>query len=347
MVTDHEAWLKLTMEDPIDPELPICDAHHHLFETRRTRYMLKDLLEDIGGGHRIVKTVFVEIKANYRREGPPEMQPVGETEFVRTVGIASGQYGTTTVAAGIVGYADLRLGTAVSPVLEAHIAAGGGRFRGIRNLSCWREDVSSEAPAGTNPIMWSYLHPPKGLLMDPNFRKGFAFLQKYGLSFDACLFHPQLMELVDLARAFPDTSIILDHIGYPLGDGIYDGKRKEVFWEWKRGIAALAVCPLVTVKLGGLGVEFCGFGWNKQAKPPGSAELAKAMAPYFLWCVEQFGAERCMFESDFPPDKESYSYTVLWNAFKRITKEFSPAERASLFHDTAARVYRLQSNPKG
>jgi len=339
MTTEREAWLTLTIEDPIDSALPICDPHHHLWDHPDNRYLLEELLQDTGGGHNIVQTVFVECRSMYRKDGPQEMQPVGETEFVQGIAAqsASGQYGVTTAAAGIVSFADLTLGAAVVPVLEAHIAASRNRFRGIRHTCAW--DASADIS--------SYRSPPKGLLLDPKFREGFACLQKYGLSFDAWLYHPQLMELVDLARAFPDISIVVDHIGGLLGTGPYAGKREEVFQEWKRGIAALATCSNVVVKLGGLGMPICGFGWHERATPPNSAELAEAMAPYYLWCIEQLGVDRCMFESNFPVDKRSYSYTVLWNAFKLICKGFSPKERAALFHDTAVRVYRLGTNPEG
>ena len=210
------------------------------------------------------------------------------------------------------------------------MAASRTRFRGIRHISIW----------DSSPDVVSRLKIPR-LLLEPKFREGFSYLQKYGLSFDAWLYHTQLMELVDLARAFPDTPIILDHVGTPLGIGPYAGKRKEVLQEWKRGIAALASCPNVVVKLGGFGMGYCGFGWNDWDVPPDSDELAEPIAPYVHWCIERFGADRCMFESNFPVDKGSYSYTVLWNAFKRISKDFSPGERAALFHDTAAKVYRL------
>jgi len=275
----------------------------------------------------------------YRKAGPQEMQPLGETEFVQGIAAqsASGQYGTTNVAAGIVGFADLTLGAAVAPVLESHIAASRDRFRGIRYISTW--DASSDiVPSRSRP---------KGVLLDPKFREGFAYLHKYNLSFDAWLYHTQLMELVDLARAFPETPIIVNHVGGPLGIGPYTGKREVVFQEWKCGITALASCLNVVVKLGGLGMEMCGFGWHQRATPPSSAELAEAMAPYYLWCIEQFGADRCMFESNFPVDKMSYSYTVLWNAFKRISAGFSPDDRSALFHDTAAKAYRLATSHRG
>ena len=180
--------------------------------------------------------------------------------------------------------------------------------------------------------------------MDTHFREGFACLQQYGLSFDAWQYHTQLMELADLASAFSDTTIIVNHTGGPLGIGRYGGKRQEVFQEWKQGMMELASCPNVVVKLGGLGMPRCGFDWHERAKPPDSTELGEAMAPYFRFCIESFGAERCMFESNFPVDKISYSYTVLWNAFKRISEGCSPKERAALFHDTAVRVYRLEES---
>ncbi|MFC2005340.1 amidohydrolase family protein [Chloroflexota bacterium] len=335
MATEREAWLALIVEDPMDPELPICDPHHHLWDRPDSCYLLEELLQDTGGGHHITQTVFVQCRSMYRKDGPLEMQPVGETEFVQGIAAqsASGQYGMTRVAAGIVGFADLTLGAAVAPVLEAHIAASRNRFRGIRYMCNW--DAS--------PEITSSVDNPK-LLLDPKFREGFACLQDYGLSFDACLYHPQLMELVDLARTFPDIPIIVNHIGDPLGIGPYTGKREEVFQEWKHGIAALSTYHNVVMKLGGLGVPNRGFGWYERTTPPSSAELAEAMAPYYRWCIEQFGVDRCMFESNFPVDKVSYSYTVLWNAFKRISKDFSPEERAALFHDTAVKVYRLETN---
>jgi predicted TIM-barrel fold metal-dependent hydrolase len=303
--------------------------------------LLEELLQDTGGGHRIVQTVFVECRSMYKRGGPEEMQPVGETEFVQDIAAqsTSGQYGMTAVAAGIVGFADLTLGAMVAPVLEAHIAASRNRFRGIRHISTW--DASPDIVSSSTRTS------PKGLLLDPKFREGFACLQKYGLSFDAWLYHPQLMELVDLARAFPDTPIVVNHIGGPLGIGPYAGKRKEVFQDWKRGMAALATCPNMVVKLGGLGMPRCGFGWHERATPPSSAELAEAMAPYYRWCIEQFGVDRCMFESNFPVDKISYSYHVLWNAFKRISEDFSPQERGALFYETAVKVYRLPTRGRG
>ncbi|MBI5063663.1 MAG: amidohydrolase family protein [Desulfatitalea sp.] len=335
MTTDARQWLELTREDPIDPQLPIIDPHHHLWDYPTSRYLLEDILADTGGGHNVVRTVFVECLSKYRPAGPPEMRPVGETEFVEAIAAASesGKYGPTRVAAGIVGFADLTLGDAVAPVLAAHIEAGGGHFRGIRHAAAWHADES---------IANAHTHPPQGLLADPAFRRGFAQLQRHGLSFDTWIYHTQLKELADLARAFPQTQIILDHVGTPLGLGPYAGRRAAVFQDWKKDIPEVAACGNVAVKLGGLAMKVCGFDWHKAQNPPSSQMLAATMTPYFEYCIEQFGARRCMFESNFPVDKVSCGYTVLWNGFKRMTRSFSDEERAALFHDTAARVYRLE-----
>ena len=325
----------MMIEEAIDPGLPICDPHHHLWDGpgERGRYLLDEYLEDAGGGHKIAKTVFVECGAMYRKDGPAEMRPVGETEFAQGVAAqsASGQYGTTAVAAGVIGFADLTLGAGVAPIIEAHLAAGRNRFRGIRQSCTWD---------GDRAILT--MGKGKGMMLDTKFREGFACLQQYGLSFDAWQYYTQLIELADLARAFSDTPIIVNHTGGLLGIGRYAGKRQEVFQEWKRGVTELASCPNVMMKLGGLGMPRCGFGWHEQINPPSSTELAVVMGPYYRFCIEVFGTERCMFESNFPVDKVSYSYTVLWNALKRICEGCSPKERSALFHDTAVKAYRLE-----
>jgi L-fuconolactonase len=329
-----EAWLARQREAIIEPSLPICDPHHHLWDFPTNRYLLPELLGDIGSGHTVERTVFVECTAFYRADGPPAQRVVGETEFVNGAAAmaASGRYGKALACAGIVGFADLTLGAAVEPVLAAHVAAGNGRFRGIRHAAGW--DASDE-------VQNSHTKPPQQLYHRPDFRQGFAKLRQFGLSFDVWLYHPQLDDVTDLARAFPDQPMVLDHVGGPLGIGPYAGQQREIFPQWQRSIRALAQCPNVHVKLGGLGMKICGFEFHKRAAPPSSEDLAAQWRPYVETCIAAFGAERCMFESNFPVDKVSCSYAVLWNAFKRLAAGASAAEKAALFCDTAMRFYRL------
>ncbi len=329
-------WLDRRHEEVIDPDLPIVDPHHHLVERPETgRYLLPDLLADIGSGHNVTATVYLEWLSMYRAHGPAALRPVGEVEFANGVAAmtASGGYGTTQVCAGIVGYADLSLGAPVEKVLEAQITAGGGRFRGIRFITATHPDQAQ----------WgSLVARPAGLLMDRRVREGFARLAPLGLSFDAWLYHIQLGELADLARAFPATQIVLDHVGGPIGLGRYAGKRDEVFAEWRARIRELAARPNVHVKLGGLGMRMFGFDVRTRDLPPSSEELAAAWRPYIEACVAAFGPERAMFESNFPVDKGSCSYHVLWNAFKRIAAGCSAAEKTALFSASAKKFYRLE-----
>lgn len=321
----------IEIEAPLESDLAICDAHHHLWERLPNGYLLDDLLQDLRSGHNVVSTVAVECRYAYRKDGPEELRPVGETEFLESVArqVAADPTIKTRVAAAIVGHANLTLGDGVAAVLEEHMAASPGHFRGIRHSTIWDASDALRRDA------------QQGLLADSHFRRGFAWLGKLNLSFDAWLYHPQLPELAALAQAFPDVPIILNHIAAPLGVGPYAGKRDEVFKVWRRGIAGLASCPNVVAKLGGVGSLRSGFDWHERAAKPSSAELATALRPYFEWCIENLGADRCMFESNFPVEKLSTSYVNLWNSFKRITQKYSAGERAALFHDTAAQVYRI------
>jgi predicted TIM-barrel fold metal-dependent hydrolase len=274
--------------------------------------------------------------AMYRADGPAELRPIGETEFVQGVAAmsASGGYGKIRACAAIVGFADLALGDGVGAVLDAHAAASPNRFRGIRHASAL--DASSA-------IRRSHTNPPPGLLADSKFRQGFAQLVRRGLSFDAWLYHHQIPELTELARAFPDAAIVLDHFGGPLGIGPYQGHADEVYAEWKTHVAELARCPNVVAKLGGLAMPINGFDWHKRPRPPSSQELADATRRYYATTIDLFGPQRCLFESNFPVDKASVSYAVLWNSFKRLAAGYSASEKRALFHDTAARVYRIPS----
>jgi L-fuconolactonase len=335
---DLKTWLaKRPTEAALEPDLPIIDPHHHFWDVpqQRRQYFLPDLLADIGGGHNIVSTVFLECGAMYRKAGPPEMAPVGEVEFVNGIAAmsASGNYGPCRVAEAIIGHANLTLGARVRDVLEAQIAFGGGRFRGIRyGLS---QDASEAISKFASRIV------PPHLARDAKFREGFAQLAKLGLSFESWQFHPQLPDAIDLARAFPDTTMILNHVGGVLGVGPYRGHRAEILAGWRKDIAELAKCPNVSVKLGGVGMTSFGFDFHERDTPPGSEELAAAWRQYIEPCIESFGPNRCMFESNFPPDKQSGGYTELWNAFKRITAGASAADKKALYSGTAARVYKL------
>jgi predicted TIM-barrel fold metal-dependent hydrolase len=332
----RQDWLDRRKEPILDPALPIVDPHHHLWDRPGWRYLLDDLLLDTNSGHNIVATVFVQASSMYRDKGPVEMRPVGETEFVNGIAAmsASGVYGKTRVAAGIVGHADLTLGSRVEPVFSALVRAGGDRFRSIRHITAWDADASFLNPA--------YPVPPQ-LLVDKTFREGFAVLSRLGLSFDAFLYHPQIDEVANLAGAFPDARIVLNHVGGPVRIGAYRGKRDEVFSRWAVSIKALAAHQNVYIKVGGLGMNISGFAFNEQAEPPSSEMLAATFRPYVETCIEAFGTSRSMFESNFPVDKVAYSYPVFWNACKLLAKDASNTEKADLFARTAARFYRLDA----
>jgi len=331
----REDWLAQRREDIIDAARPIVDPHHHLWDRGGQRYLIEELAADTGSGHNVIATVYVEARSMYRAGGPEALRPVGEIEFANGAAAmsASGGYGPAAICAGIVGHVNLMLGEAARPVLEAEIAAGQGRFRGIRHSSAWDADPD---------VAHMYATRPKGLLLDSTFRKGFACLAPLGLSFDAWLFHPQIGELADLARAFPETRIVLDHCGGPVGIGSYANRREEIFPGWKASIRDAARCPNVVVKLGGLAMRLLGYDFHERPLPPSSEEAAAAWRPYIETCIEAFGPDRCMFESNFPPDKGQCSYQVIFNAFKRIAAPYSEAEKTALFSKTATDVYGLK-----
>lgn len=320
------------LEPILEPDLPICDAHHHLWDRPGSRYLLPELLDDLRSGHRIVATIHVDCVSMYRETGPDALRPVGETQFVEAVATsAAARLEGRRICAANVGFADLRLGAAVGEVLDAHLAAS-SRFRGIRYVAAW--DPSEKIQNGhTDPI--------EHLLDDVRFREGFRELGRRGLSFDAWVFHPQIADVTRLARAFPDTLIVLDHLGGPLGIGPYAGQREEVLANWKRDIAALAQCRNVMVKLGGIQMPLNGWGFHRLPSRPDSATVVAATGDYYRYALDCFGTERCMFESNYPADRPSVSYAVIWNSFKRITALFSAAEKAALYHDNAMRIYRI------
>lgn len=324
-------WLSLTEEQALEPELPIIDPHQHFWDRNGERYLLDELALDVAA-HNVRQTLFVECVSMYRAEGAEEFRVVGETEFAQGLAAvsASGQHGDLRAAAGIVAAADLRLGDRVAAVIEAHLSAAPQRLRGIRHRLA-RADLPDPSRRARAELM-----------EDPNFRAGFAQLRLYGLVFDAWVYHPQLPQLTELARAFPETTIVLNHLGGPLGVGPFAGQRDQVYEVWRHDIAELAQCPNVFVKLGGLlQPAVNGSDWHERQRPPTSDELLASSHDWYLYAIEQFGPDRCMFESNFPVDRRSCSYTVLWNQFKKLTVSFTEGERAALFHDTALRVYRL------
>lgn len=328
-------WRAQRVEEILEPERRIIDAHHHLWlRPDDDRYFLDEFLADARTGHDIVASVFVECGQMYRQGAEPLLAPVGEVEFVNGIAAmsASGQFGGTRVAAAIVGTADLTVGADVARVLDAQMQAS-PRYRGIRLTTKW--DADEDLNTGR------YLVPP-GLMADPDFRAGFAMLAPRRLSFDAMIYQTQLSELADLARAFPDTTIVLNHIGGLLAfTRTYLARKDEAIAQWRSGIASLAKCPNVVVKLGGLGMSYFAHGYDQREKPATSQELAAGWGPYFEHCIQHFGPERCMFESNFPPDRDTVGYPIVWNVFKRVASRYSPAEKHALFFATAERVYRM------
>ena len=329
-------WLALTDEPTLEPELPICDPHHHFWDFRSERlpyqrYLIHELADDINSGHNVRSTVFIEARSMYRTEGPEELRSVGEVEFVQGIAAASasGIYGPGRGAAAIIGAANLDLGAGVQPSLEALQAASPNRFRGIRSHT--GNDSHSEIESRAAP----------GRMANASFREGAKVLAGMGLVMDITAYFHQAEEMADLARAVPDLPIIFNHIGGLLRVWPYGGRDDEVLAQWRSSIDAVAQCPNIFMKLGGVGQPRYGFDWHLWDRPIGSEALADALSPLMNYCIEKFGPERCMFESNFPVDKVSYSYNVLFNAFKRLSSSYSAAERAALFHDTAVKVYGI------
>jgi len=324
-------WLALRTEAALEPDLPIIDAHHHLWEFPDKRYRAQDLLDDLASGHNIRATVFVECKTHYDTDGPAERASAGEMRFALAEAREAAALGTSTrVGAAFVGNVDLTLGEAAGAALDHLMDASEGRLSSIRNIAVWHADPTVRPSAAT---------PPPRLLLDPSFQAGIAQLAPRGIAFDAWLIHTQLPELCQLAGKFGDTPIVLNHVGGPLALGPYRGHRDEVFAAWRDGIVTLSRCSNVHVKLGGFGMPLFGFGFERGELPPDSASVAEAIRPYVETCIEAFGASRCMFETNFPVDKGCFAYGIAWNAYKRVTATLTPSERAALFHDTAARFY--------
>lgn len=330
-------WLAQVREAPLEPGLPIIDAHHHLWNLPHDRYLLDEFLEDadpVRGGHNVVASVFAECAAMYRANGAPELRSIGEVEFANGIGAqaASGVFGPTLACAAMFGSVDLMLGERAGEILDIHLARAPDRYRGVRPIVC----------ADPHGALDPWPSAPADMMESAAFRAGASELARRNLSLDVWVFHHQLDQVAKLAAALPDLTLILDHIGTPLGMGWYADRREEVYGTWRAGIAAVAEHSNVLVKLGGLNMHFNGFGWHARGQPPTSQELAVANGPYYAAAIELFGPGRCMFESNFPMDKRACSYGVLWNAHKRIAAAFSADEKRLMFHDVAARAYRIQ-----
>ena len=326
---EEKAWLAQVAEEIVDPERPIVDAHHHMW---RDRYVLEDLWADTESGHNVVKTVFVECRSEYREEGPEHLRPVGETEFMTGIARASQGHGRAEISA-IVAYTDLSMDSGrVSAVCDAHRDASDGLFRGIRHGGAYEPGRTS---------LWGDPATQPDLYTRQGFRESVALLGEMGLVYETWHYHHQNPSFTELARAVPETVMVLNHLGSPIGSGSSAEQREEILTRWKRDMAELAACENVTMKLGGLGMPTYHFGWHLRDTPATSDEVAAAQRDYYLHAIDCFGPDRCMFESNFPVDKLSMSYHVYWNAMKKIASEHSDGERDMLFSGTASRVYKL------
>jgi L-fuconolactonase len=331
-----EAWHALLREEIIEPARPIIDPHHHLWRNGLGfDYMVDEFLADTNSGHRILKSVYIEARAFYLADGPTHLQPTGETTTIAKIAAQLAADPKQVQIAGIVAHADLRLGDRpemLAELLRAQQQCSAGLLRGIRHSGARDPRPEDLLITGRAP---AYLYGRE------DFRAGLRQLAEHDLSYDTWHFHHQNEDFIELAQAVPETTIVLDHFGTPLGVGIYAGRREEIYQKWREDITALAKCPNVVLKLGGLAMPDNGFGWDKRGMPPSSDEIVKAHKRYYMHALEQFGPQRCMFESNFPVDRLSVSYHVLWNAFKKMVADFSEAEKHALFYGTAERIYRL------
>ncbi|PKP81754.1 MAG: amidohydrolase [Alphaproteobacteria bacterium HGW-Alphaproteobacteria-18] len=328
---NNSDWLSQLREDVVDPGREIVDPHHHLWPRPHLSYDLEELWSDTQDGHKVVQTIFMECGSAYRQDGPEQLRPVGETEFVTAAAERAAASPEKAQIAAIISHADLRRDD-LDLILDAHTNAAKGRFRGIRHAGACDANPEALTIAGRAPA---------GLYADPDFRRGVARLGERGLTYDTWNYHHQIPDFAALARAVSGTTMILDHFGTPLGVGRYEGQRDEIFAKWKDDIAEVAACPNVHAKLGGMAMPDNGYGWNTREKPPSSDEFVEAQAPWYHHAIKCFGSERCMFESNFPVDRLSISYRTLWNGLKKIAAEYPEAAQTAMFSGTARKVYKL------
>lgn len=326
----NEAWLASMNEPAIDPDYPIVDAHHHLWNAERHHYLLDEALADFRGSHNVVATVFAQCHAMYRADGPEELRAVGEVEFANGIAAqtASGDYGPVRMCAGIIGDLDLSLGAGVERVIEAMERAGGNRLKGLRPTVAFDRHVGGSAGAGA--------------LLSKAAQNAFDKVAARGLVLDVFVFFTQLDDIIELCRRNPNLTIVLNHCGGNLGIGPYADRQAEHFAHWREKIRQIAQFDNIALKIGGLSSpRYPGFNFHLNPVAPRSELLAATWRPIVETCIEAFGPDRCMFESNFPVDKISCSYSNLWNAFKRLSAPCSETERASLLRGTACRIYDL------
>lgn len=327
----RDDWLAQYSEDILEPEREIVDPHHHLWIGRGgSDYLLDHLWKDTGSGHNVVQTMFMECHWSYRKDGPEHLKSIGETETVAAVAEAAKQDTSKAQIAGIIAHTNLRA-PELDEALDAHIEASQGLFRGIRHAGAF----------DTDPALFIKPRQREGLYQMPEFQAGVRRLSERGFTYDTWQYHHQLKGLTEVARAAPGTTIILDHFSTPLGVGAYAGKRAEIFEQWKLDIAELAKCPNVHAKLGGLAMPDNGWGYDAQDLPATSDQIVTDHGDWYHHTIDLFGPDRCMFESNFPVDRASVSYHVIWNAFKKIAAQYSEDEKTAMFSGTARRVYSL------
>jgi predicted TIM-barrel fold metal-dependent hydrolase len=331
MMWKNDEWLKQITEEIVDPAREVVDPHHHLWHVEATHYDLGSLREDTGSGHNVTQTVFVECGSSYLESGPVHLRPIGETQYVAEQAARSKNDPTQATISGIVAKADLTH-SELDNILDAHEEAGQGFFRGIRDAGAHAlHPEALSIPGGAEPDLYE----------NDEFRRGVARLGERSLTYDTWHYHYQNAAFCDLAKAVPDTTMILNHFGTPLGVGPYASQREEIFATWREDVAAIAKCPNVVAKLGGLAMPDNGFGWDKRKKPPSSDEFVEAQSPYYHHMIDCFGPNRCMFESNFPVDRLSISYPVLWNGLKKIASNYSDGDQDMMLSGTAKRIYRL------
>jgi len=339
-IHEIEDWINGVQEEIIDPEREIIDPHHHLWHgpddppgiKESYRYLLQDLWKDTSSGHNIKKTVFIDCGQEYYSDGPEAFKPVGETEFVAEIASQAASDYSQAQISGIIGHANMMLGSNVKEVLELHVEKGNGLFRGIRHAGGWDSDER---------VKNAHSHPTPHIYLEDKFQEGLQELSSMNMVFDTWHYHNQIKDLTKLAKNLPELIIVHDHFGGPLGIGPYKDKREEIFVQWQEDIHELSQCNNVYSKLGGLAMPVNGWDWHKRALPATSDEIITEQSRYYHYTLECFGSERCMFESNFPVDKQSVSYHVIWNAYKKLVKDFDEKTKDDLFYNTAEKVYKL------